>query len=55
MPLKDIIKELIVLLNLDVSKLKFVSTSKVYEDNQGAIQVDTIPRMTPTSKYILVK
>ena len=33
----------------------FVSSSTIYEDNNGAIVVATIPRMTPTSKHIVVK
>ena len=35
--------------------LKFVSSSTVYEDNNGAIVVATSPRMNPTSNHIAVK
>ena len=34
--------------------MKLVSSSTVYEDNNGAIVVATSPRMTPTSKLISV-
>ena len=53
--LKIIIKELINNLVIDSEKLKFVSRSTVYEDNNGAIVVATIPSMTPTSKHIAVR
>ena len=35
--------------------MKFVSSSTVYEENNGSIVVTTSPRMTPTSKHIAVK
>ena len=35
--------------------LKFVSSSTIYEDNNGSISVATSPSMTPTSKHIAVK
>ena len=40
---------------IDSDKLKFVSSSAIYEDNNGAIVVATSPRMTPTPKHISVK
>ena len=55
LPLKTIIKELIDNLGIDSEKLKFVSSSTIYEDNNGAIVASTIPRMNPTSKHIAVK
>ena len=55
LPLKSIIKEVIDNLGIDSEKLKFVSSSNVYEENNGAIVVATSPRMTPTSKDISVK
>ena len=55
LPLKSLIKEVIDNLGIDSEKLKFVSSSTIYEDNNGAIFVATIPRMTPTSKNIDVK
>ena len=55
LPLKSLIKEVIDNLGIDSEKLKFVSSSTIYEDNNGAIVVATSPRMTPTSKHIAVK
>ena len=55
LPLKSLIKEVIENLEIDIEKLKFVSSSIIYEDNNGAIVVATSPRMTPTSKQIAVK
>ena len=42
-------------LEIDSEKLKFVSRSTIYEDNNGVIVVATSPRTTPTSKHIAVK
>ena len=42
-------------MGIDCENLKFVSSSTIYEDNNGAIVVATSPRMTPTSKQIAVK
>ena len=53
--MKIIIKELIDNLVIDSDKLKFVSSSILYEDNKGAIFVSTSPRMNPASKHIAVK
>ena len=53
--LKSLIKEVIDNLGIYCENLKFVSSSTVYEDNNGAIVVATSPRMTPSSKYIAVK
>ena len=55
LPLKSLIKELIDNLGIDSEKLKFVSISTIYEDNNGAIVVATSPTMTPTSNHIDVK
>ena len=54
-PLKSITKEVIKNLGTDSENLKFVSSSTIYEENNGAIVVAKIPRMTPTSKHIAVK
>ena len=35
--------------------MKFVSSSNIYEENNGAIVVATSTRMTPTSNHIDVK
>ena len=55
LPLKSLIKELIDNLVIDSDKLKFVSSSTIYEENNGAIFVATSPRINPTSKHIAVK
>ena len=55
LPLKSPIKEVIENLGIDCENFKFVSSSTVYEDNNGAIFVATSPRMTPSSKHIAVK
>ena len=55
LPLKSLIKEVIDNLGIDCENLKFVSSSTVYEDNNGAIVVATSTRMTPSSKHIAVK
>ena len=54
-PLKSLIKEVIDNLRIYSQKLKFVSSSTIYEDNNGAIVVTTSPSMNPTSKHIAVK
>ena len=54
-PLKSLIKEVIDNLGIDCENLKFVSSSNVYEENNGAIVVATSPRITPSSKHIAVK
>ena len=53
--LKSLIKEVIDNLGVDSEKLKFVSSSTVYEDNNGDISVATSPMMTPISKHIAIK
>ena len=55
LPLKSLIKEVIDNLGIDIENLKFVSSSTIYEDNNGSIVVGKSPRMTPTSKLISVK
>ena len=55
LPLKSIIKEVIDNLVIDSEKLKFVSSSTIYEDNNRAIVLATSPRMTPISNHIAVK
>ena len=53
--LKSLIKEVIDNLGIDCENLKFMSSSNIYEENNGAIFVATSPRMTPSSKHIAVK
>ena len=53
--MKSLIKEVIDNLGIDSEKMKFVSSSNIYEENNGAIVVATSPRMTPSSKHIAVK
>ena len=55
LPLKSLIKEVIDNLGIDCENLKFVSSSTVYEESNGAIVVATSPRMTPSSNHISVK
>ena len=55
LPLKIMIKEIIENLGIDSEKMKFVSNSTLYEDNNGAIVVETNPSMTSTSKKIAVR
>ena len=52
LPLKSLIKEVIDNLVIDSKKLKFVSISTVYEDNNEALVVATSPMMTPISNHI---
>ena len=47
-PLKSFIKEVIDNLGIDSDNLKFVSSSTIYEENNGALVVATSPRMNPT-------
>ena len=54
-PLKSLIKEVIDNLGIDSANLKFVSSTTIYAENNGAIVVATSPRMAPTSKHIAVK
>ena len=54
-PLKSLIKEVIDNLGIDSEKLKFVSSSTIYEDNNGYIVVAKSTRMTPKSKHIAFK
>ena len=54
-PLKSLIKEVIDNLVIDSDNLKFVSSSTIYEYNNGAIVVATSPRITTTSNHTAVK
>ena len=54
-PYKSLIKEVIDNLETDSQKLKFVSISTAYEENNGAKDVATSPSMTPTPKHNNVK
>ena len=54
LPLKSLIKEVIDNLRVYSKNLKFLSSSTVYEQNNGAIVMATSPRMTPTSNHIAV-
>ena len=53
--LKSLIKEVIESLGIYSEKLKFVSSSTVYEDNNGSTVVAKSPSITPTPKQISVK
>ena len=54
-PLKIIIKEVIVNLVMNSEKLEFISSTTVYEDNNGATFVATSPRIITTSNHISVR
>ena len=54
LPIKKFIGEVMENINLD-KKIKFISKSTVYENNNGAIRVAICPRLAPTSKCIAVK
>ena len=53
--LKSLIKEFIDNLGIDSEKLKFVSISTVYEDNNGAIVVAISTRTTLTPNHIMLE
>ena len=53
--MESLINEVIDNLGIDSEKLKFVSRSTVYEENNGDIVVSTSTMMTPISKHIAVK
>ena len=53
--MKSFIKKVINNSGIDSENIKFVSSSTVYEDKNGAIVVSTSPTMTHTSKSIAVK
>ena len=55
LPLKSLIKEVIDNLGIDSENLKFVSSSAIYEDNNGDIVVATSTRTTLTLKHITVR
>ena len=55
LPLKILIKAVIDNLVIDSEILKFVSSSAIYKDNNGAIVMATSPRMTTTSDHTYVK
>ena len=52
--LKSLINEVIGNLGIDSEKLKCVSISTIYEDNNVNIVVATSPSITPASKHIVV-
>jgi histone deacetylase 1/2 len=53
-PLRELVKEVSVALGKDAI-VKGRTYSKVFEDNNGALTLATVPRMTPRSKHIAVK
>ena len=55
LPFKCLIKKVIENLGIGSENLKYLSSSTIYEDNNGAIVVATSSRITPTSKHIAVK
>ena len=55
LPTKELLKDTISNVGIPEDCLKFKTKCTVFEDNAGALQVATSPRMTPTSKFIAVK
>ena len=55
LPLISLIKKVIDNLGIDSYKLKFVSSSNIYDDNNGAIVVAKSSRMIPKSKHIAIR
>ena len=55
LPLKSITKEVIDNLVIDSEKLKFLSISTVYDENNGSIVLSLSTRTTLTSKHIAIK
>jgi hypothetical protein len=54
LPMRFIVSELSSFLKLD-KKIPIRTFSQVFEDNQGALTLATMPRLTPRSKHIAVK
>ena len=54
LPLKDLVKEVVVALGLP-DDLKFTTHLTVFEDNQGAISLAKCPRITLHTKHIGTK
>ena len=55
LPLKVLINKVIDNLGIDSDKIKFVSSSTFYEDNNGAKVVSKMSRITTTSEHIAFK
>ena len=55
LPLASLTKEVIDNVGIDSEKLKFLSRSTVYEENNGAMVVSKIPMITPRKNHIYVK
>ncbi len=54
LPLKALIKAVAAVVTGD-SNVEIIAHSDVFEDNAGALQVATLPRITPQSKFFAVK
>jgi hypothetical protein len=54
LPMRELVKEIAEFLKYDKS-ISVRTHSKVFEDNNGALTLATVPRMTPRSKHIAVK
>ena len=55
LPLKQLVKEILGEYEFETDKIKFMTHSTIFEDNQGALTVAKSPKYTPTSKFIAVK
>ena len=54
MPIKDLANEIVGSLRMK-EKPKHNALSAVFEDNNGALTLATVPKLTPRSKHIAVK
>ena len=52
LPVKELVTELLQGMGIDSGKLKFISKCTVFEDNNGAIQVATCPKLTPQASSL---
>ena len=54
LPMRDLVKEICVKLKLNQIKHSLVR-STVFEDNQGALSLVNVPKMSPRNKYLALK
>ena len=54
LPMRELLQEIGTELNLDFAQ-PAIMHSTVFEDNNGALQLATSPRITPRTKHIAVK
>ena len=54
-PIQNLVKEVMVAVGLDVDRLKFVTKSTVFEDNNAVLTLATTKKMTPRNRHIGAK